>query len=556
MMSPLLQVSGLDIGFPAAAPLVRGLSFSLSQGQVLGLVGESGSGKSLTVSALIGLLPEGMAAQGTASFDGVDLLSLPQHTWRSLRGRRIAMVFQDPMAALNPFMTIGAQLAEAIRAHHPLRGSALEARTVEAVQEVGLDHGFLERHPHTLSGGQQQRAVIALALAGDPCLLLADEPTTALDTVVQAQILALLHSLATTRGLAMIFISHDLGVVSRIADTVGIMQHGELVECGPTARLLSAPSHPYSRALVAACRDLSCWEGVPAAGPFALRLRNLTVSYRSGGLMRRSRRVVHGIDLDIPAGGVLSVVGASGGGKSSIARALVGLAEAEADAVEVGGTTLPLGLRGRRSAAAQRVQIVFQNPTASLNPRMTVEAVLEEALRRRTPLRSDRRDRILAILSEVGLGAEHLQRLPHQLSGGQKQRIAIARALLADPVLLICDEILSALDATVQGQILELLRRLRTERGLALLFIGHDLGVVRILGGIVAVVDQGHIVEQGAASEILAHPQHAFTARLVAAEVSLLAGGHNAGPEAPPALRAPSYAGASNRQFEPQSARP
>jgi peptide/nickel transport system ATP-binding protein len=273
-------------------------------------------------------------------------------------------------------------------------------------------------------------------------------------------------------------------------------------------------------------------------------------------MMRRSRRVVHGIDLDIPAGGVLSVVGASGGGKSSIARALVGLAEADADAVEVGGTTLPLGLRGRRSAVAQQVQIVFQNPTASLNPRMTVEAVLGEALRRRTLSRSERRSRILAILLEVGLGAEHLQRLPHQLSGGQKQRIAIARALLADPLLLICDEILSALDATVQGQILDLLRRLRAERGLALLFIGHDLGVVRILGGVVAVVDQGHIVEKGAASEILAHPKHTFTARLVAAEVSLLTGGNKEGPGADPVPSTPSYAGATNRQFEPQNARP
>jgi peptide/nickel transport system ATP-binding protein len=517
----MLQLSGLEIGFPGAAPLVRDLGFDLSPGEVLGLVGESGSGKSLTVSALIGLLPEGMAARGSAIFAGEDLLALPQRGWRRLRGRRIAMVFQDPMAALNPFMTIGAQLAEAIRAHHAPRGEGLQARVAEGLEEVGLDAACAGRHPHALSGGQQQRAVIALALAGDPCLLLADEPTTALDTVVQAQILALLRRLASTRGLAMVFISHDLGVVARIADRVGIMRHGALLEIGPTAGLLSTPRHSYSRALVSAYRDMPRWGDATPQGTPALRLRNLTVRYRSGGLLRRMREVVQGIDLDIPQGGVLSLIGASGGGKSSVARALVGLAEARADLVELGGIPLPLGLAGRRQAVAQRVQIVFQNPNASLNPRLTVAQVLAEAPRRQQLPGEEHRRRAIAALEEVGLGAEHLARSPHQLSGGQKQRVAIARALLTEPALLICDEILSALDATVQVQILNLLRRLRADRGLALLFIGHDLGVVRTLGGCVAVIEAGRIVERGTAAEVLGRPSHAFTRRLVAAELSL-----------------------------------
>lgn len=516
--APLLRVHDLQVGFPGAPPLVRELCFTLSRGEVLGLVGESGSGKSITVSALIGLLPHGMVARGEATFDGMDLLSMPPQGWRKLRGRRIAMVFQDPLTALNPFMTIGAQLVEAIGAHHRQLGRDLRQRADELLGEVGLDGAFHDRYPHALSGGQQQRAVIALALSGNPCLLLADEPTTALDAVVQAQILALLRRLATSRGLAMIFISHDLNVVARIADTVGIMCQGELLEAGPTTRLLSNPSHPYSRTLVTACRDLPNWEQQPLGDVPALRLRNLSVSYRSGGMLQRRRQVVHGIDLDVPAGGILSVVGASGGGKSSIARALVGLAEATADICEIGGATVPLGLRGRRGEAAQRVQIVFQNPTASLNPRMTVAQVLAEALRRQGLSRGECHRRATSALDEVGLGEEHLSRYPHQLSGGQKQRVAIARALLTEPTLLICDEILSALDATVQAQILGLLRRLRSDRGLALLFIGHDLGVVRTLGGSVAVVEAGRIVEQGTAAEVLSQPHHEFTRNLVAAE--------------------------------------
>ncbi|ONG52325.1 hypothetical protein BKE38_14780 [Pseudoroseomonas deserti] len=523
MSPPLLHVSALSIGFPGAAPLVQPLGFSLARGEVLGLVGESGSGKSLTASALIGLLPEGMAATGLAVFEGRDLISLPARDWRRLRGRRIAMVFQDPMAALNPFMTIDAQLHEALRTHRPLRGAALATAGASLLREVGLDPALGARHPHTLSGGQQQRAVIALALSGDPCLLLADEPTTALDTLVQAQILSLLRQLTQQRGLAMLFISHDLAVVARVADQVGILRRGELLEIGPTADMLSAPKHAYSQALVAACRDLTAWEAhKPVAAPPALRVRGLSVTYRAG-LLRQPRAAVHDVALEIPRGGVLSLVGASGGGKSSIARALVGLAEAQASVAEVDGAALPLGIAGRRQQVAQKIQIVFQNPNASLNPRASVAQVLAEALARHGLPRPERDRRAAAALEEVGLGAEHLPRRPHELSGGQKQRVAIARALLAGPSLLICDEILSALDATVQRQILALLRRLRQERGLALLFIGHDLKVVRSLGGDVAVIEAGRIVEQGPAETVLAAPRHAFTQRLVAAALPVAA---------------------------------
>ncbi|WP_203330587.1 nickel ABC transporter ATP-binding protein NikE [Rhodovastum atsumiense] len=513
----MLRLSGLTIGLPGRAPLVRDISFDLAAGEVLGLVGESGSGKSLTVSALIGLLPPAMRRAGSARFDGQELFTLAPRAWRRLRGRRIAMVFQDPMAVLNPFMTIGAQIEEVLRAHHPFRGAALRARAAALLTEVGLDITLAGRHAHALSGGQQQRVVIALALAGDPCLLLADEPTTALDTVVQAQILALLRDLVSRRGLAMIFISHDLAVVARIADRVGIMHRGELLELGATDRLLAHPEHPYSRALVTARHALRPWPDQPAAAP-VLRLRGLHVAYRSGWLPGRARKVVHGIDLDIPAGGVLSLIGASGSGKSSVARALVGLAPAHAALAEVNGRPLPFGLAGRRKAAAQQVQIVFQNPPASLNPRLSVAAMLAEAVSRQRLTRAEVLARMGAVLREVGLDESHLTRLPHQLSGGQQQRIAIARALLAGPSLLICDEILSALDANVQVQIIDLLRGLRERRGLALLFIGHDLSVVRTLGGEVAVMDAGTIVERGAAADVLSRPCHAFTRRLLAAE--------------------------------------
>jgi len=516
----LLAVTGLTVA-AGERRLVDAVSFAIAPGEVLGLVGESGSGKSLTALALAGLLPEGIAVTGgRADFAGQRLTGLTERGWRALRGRRIAMVFQDPMASLNPFMTAGAQVMEALRQHHAEPSAALRARCDRLFREVGLDAALHPgRRPHQLSGGQQQRVVIAMALAGDPELLLADEPTTALDAAVQAQILALLRRLVADRGLAMLFISHDLGVVASVSQRVGVMRHGRLLEIGPVGRVLRAPSHPYTRELVDARSRLAGEVRAAASGEeVVLRVEGLAVAYPGQGAFAAPRRVVVGVDLTLARGEAFCLLGASGSGKSSVARALMGLAARPAGRVELTGRVLPPGLAARRDPLSRRIQMVFQNPYSSLNPRLTVLQALTEPLMTAGVPRAEWRARAGAALAEVGLAAEHLDRHPHALSGGQRQRVAIARALLADPAVLVCDEVLSALDASVQGQVLALLQRLRRERRLAVLFITHDLGVARYLGGQVGVMAEGRIVERGDTAEVLDNPRHAMTQGLLAAE--------------------------------------
>jgi peptide/nickel transport system ATP-binding protein len=515
----LLEVHDLSIAFWSAPPLIRDVSFRIARGEVIGLVGESGSGKSLTAFAVLGLLPPGARVLPGSSirFEGRELLGLPEAELRQLRGARIAMVFQDPVACLTPTQCVGDHVAEAARQHGRLHGSALRARVAALFDEVGLDPSLMARFPHQLSGGQQQRVMIAGALAGDPALLLADEPTTALDATVQAQVLDLLDGLTRRRGLSMLFVSHDLAVVARMARRVGVMHRGKLVEQGSVADLLVRPRTAETRALLDARRGLDPPAEPPPARMPVLSIEDLTVEYPGRGLLSRPHRAVHGVSLAVAPGGVLGIVGESGSGKTTVAKALVGLAQPSGGRIILDDKPLPKGLAARRDPFTQRVQIVFQNPYGSLSPRRTIAATLAEPLERLGVRSAERADRSAAALMEVGLSAEHLARYPHELSGGQRQRIALARALLAEPAVLVCDEIVSALDLTVQLQVLRLLRDLQARRGLALLFITHDLGVLAHLAQEVAVMRHGRVVERGPTRRVLTAPEADYTRALVAA---------------------------------------
>ena len=521
--APLLELRDVSIAFGTAAPVVRGVSFAIRRGETFGLVGESGSGKSLCAFAVLGLLPGGarVLPGGSVRFDGRELTGLPEAEMRPLRGRRIAMVFQDPMAAMTPTLAAGEVVAETLRAHLGLRGAEQRARVAALFAEVGLDPALAARYPHQLSGGQQQRVMIAAALAGEPALLLADEPTTALDATVQAQVLALLAELVAKRGLAMLFVSHDLAVVARMADRVGVMHRGDLVEEGPVAEVLGAPRAEPTRALLAARAALHRAPPAPPPPPPLLTVEDLAVEYPGAGLFARPARVVSGISLAVAPGRVVGIVGESGSGKTTVGKALVGLARPAGGRILLGGRPLPQGLAGRRSAEAQRVQMIFQNPYGSLSPRRTIAATLAEPLERLGHPAAERRDRAAAALAEVALPPDHLDRYPHQLSGGQRQRIAIARALLAEPSVLICDEIVSALDVPIQVQVLRLLRAVQARRRIAMLFITHDLQVLAHLAQDVLVMRRGRMIEQGPTLDVLDTPREAYTRELVAAMPAL-----------------------------------
>lgn len=507
------------------ATVVDGVSLTLKAGEALALVGESGSGKSLTALGIAGLTPPAARLSGSLLIDGVEMLGAPERAWRKLRGARIGMVFQEAMGSLNPAMRIGAQIAEAIAAHQALPGDAIARRVLDALAEVGLPdpHGKAAAFPHQLSGGQQQRVMIAMALAADPALLIADEPTTALDTTVQAQILALLATLQARRALALLFVSHDLGVVSGIAKTVAVMRQGRVVEAGQTARVFGAPSHPYTASLLASRpgRNVRVKAGDSAAVP-ALEIRDLVVTYRAHRLGAPRLRAVDGVTLSLPAGSALGLVGESGSGKSTLARAVVGLVAPARGTIRLFGRDA-LGSWERRERA-RAAQMVFQDAAGSLNPRLTIARILAEplAVHALCPP-ADYRARALRLLEEVALEAAHLDRYPHQLSGGQRQRVAIARALAVDPRLLVCDEPVSALDMTVQAQVLDLLGRIRRDRGLALLFIGHDLEAVGAVSDRIAVMKDGRIVEIGTAEAVLRHPVTPYAQALVAAMPTRLA---------------------------------
>ena len=540
-MTPVLEIRDLEIlvdGEEGTRQAVRGLSLAIARGETFALVGESGSGKSVTALSLLRLLPPSLGiARGAALLAGTDLHRLPEGRLRELRGGRVGTIFQEPATSLNPVMRIGEQIEETLRAHTALRGAAARARVVEWLRRVGIPEPErrIDDYPFQFSGGQKQRIMIALALAAEPDLLIADEPTTALDVTVQAQILALLADIQRELGMAILLITHDLAVVRQVAHHVALMRHGEIVESAPAAEFFQAPRHPYARELFAAIPTFAkrgqTLAGSPRAlpqrepGERLLEVRELAVHYplRRGawGRTRDWVRAVDGVSFDLHAGETLALLGESGCGKTTTGKALLRLLDGPriGGSARLGGAEL-LSADGRTLQRLRRqIQIVFQDPFASLDPRMRIAATLEQGLLALRPEldAAERQRRAAALVERVGLPGDTLQRFPHEFSGGQRQRIAIARALIVEPQVLVCDEPTSALDVSVQAQILDLLRELQAERGLAYLFITHNFGVVEYLADRIAVMDGGRIVEQGSAERVLRAPAHAMTQRLLAA---------------------------------------
>ncbi|MEY4685524.1 MAG: hypothetical protein RLZ25_1983 [Pseudomonadota bacterium] len=534
-MTALLEIEDLVLGFPQEGVdrvVVDGVSFALNAGECLALVGESGSGKSVTALAAMRLLsPQARIQSGSIRLNGEDLLALPEYRMEAVRGRRIGMVFQDPMAALNPVLTIGQQVLEAISGKMRAASSA-RAKALALLEQVGLPdppQQFLA-YPHQLSGGMRQRVLIAQALAGDPDLLIADEPTTALDVLLQAQIMALLDCLRKERGMALWLITHDLASVHGVADRVIVMREGKVVETAG-GEFFSGPKTSYGRELLSAIPRLSaCLERSedPDRSEVktpVLNIQDLFVAYPSPRRWFSGKSsiepVVKGVSFDLFEGETLAVVGGSGCGKTSLARGLLGLANLPSGQIQVDGVSL--GQRKGRLDRHPAIQVVFQDPYASMNPRMVVSSILEEGLRALLPeLSKDvRNQRIWECLEAVGLEDSALERYPHEFSGGQRQRLCIARSLLLRPKVLILDEPTSALDVTVQAQVLDLLQSLRDRFGLSYLFITHDLGVVAQMAERVAVMHEGRFVEMGATREVLLTPQHSVTRRLIDAMPSL-----------------------------------
>ena len=541
MTGPLLSVQDLSVAFRSRGPrgeLVENLavdrvSFDIGPGETVALVGESGSGKSVTALSIPRLLPYPAAHHpgGRILFDGRDLLLASESDLLGIRGRDITMVFQEPMTSLNPLHTVARQVGEILTLHRGLGRRQARARTLELLELVGIrdPDSRLDAFPHQLSGGQRQRVMIAMALANGPKLLVADEPTTALDVTVQAQILALLADLKARLGMAMLFITHDLGIVRKIADRVCVMTGGRIVEAGPVAAIFGAPRHAYTKRLLAA-EPTGRANPVPARAPTVVEAGPIRVRFpiRRGFLRRTVGHVqaVDGVSLRLAEGETLGVVGESGSGKTTLGLALLRLTRSEGPIVVLGQRvdTLKAGaLRPLR----REMQIVFQDPYGSLSPRLSVAEIVEEGLlvQKRGLGRAERRDIVARALADVGLDPSTMDRFPHEFSGGQRQRIAIARAMALDPKLVVLDEPTSALDQSVQAQIVDLLRRLQAERKLAYLFISHDLRVVRALANHVLVMKDGAVVEEGAADRIFAAPVHPYTQALFAAAFGLEAKG-------------------------------
>ena len=527
MSTPLLSVEGLVIEFGRGAerfPAVNGIDLTLEAGRTLGLVGESGCGKSVTSLAIMRLVPEppGHYAAGRIMFEGRDLLALPEHEMRDLRGGRIGMVFQELMTSLNPVYTLGFQLTEMLQAHAKLSAKAARDRAIELLDMVGLPSptSRVDDYPHQLSGGQRQRVMIAMALANGPELLIADEPTTALDVTIQAQILDLLAELKRAEGLSMLFISHDLGIVRRIADRVCVMKDGEIVEQGRTAELFANPQHPYTRKLLAA-EPTGVAEPIADGAAEIVATRDLRVWFPiKRGFLRRTVghiKAVNGATLSVRAGETLGIVGESGSGKTTLALAIMRLIESRGPILFLGQDISALAGRSLRRLRRD-MQIVFQDPYGSLSPRMTVGQIIAEGLGVHgvEPGR-DRRQMVTDIMAEVGLDPAAMDRYPHEFSGGQRQRIAIARAMILRPQVVVLDEPTSALDMTVQVQIVELLRGLQRKYGLAFLFISHDLRVVRAMSHQIMVMRAGEVVEQGPTAQVFDAPQTDYTRALMAA---------------------------------------
>ncbi|EKE44470.1 peptide ABC transporter, ATP-binding protein, putative [Oceaniovalibus guishaninsula JLT2003] len=530
-MTPVLSIRGLDVRFRqdgAETHAVRDVSFDIARGETVALVGESGSGKSVTALAGLDLLAGSAAVTGSVRYDGEELVGAPERTLRRIRGNDISFIFQEPMTSLNPLHTLERQLTESLELHQGLRGDKARARVLDLLDKVGIHDGEsrLGAYPHQLSGGQRQRVMIAMALANGPDLLIADEPTTALDVTIQAQILELLADLKRREGLSMLFITHDLTIVRKFADRVCVMKAGEIVERGPTARIFGDPQHPYTRMLLAA-ESTGLPGPVAPDAPVIVRTDGLRVWFPiQRGLLKRTVghvKAVNDATLSVRAGETLGIVGESGSGKTTLALAIMRLIASEGDIAFVGRPIQGLRSRQLRPLRAD-MQIVFQDPYGSLSPRMTVEEIIAEGLGIHgvEPGR-DKRQMVADIMAEVGLDPATMHRYPHEFSGGQRQRIAIARAMILRPKLVVLDEPTSALDMTVQVQIVELLRDLQARYGLAYLFISHDLKVVRAMAHQVMVMRRGDVVEAGPAAEVFDAPRTDYTRALMAAAFDLKA---------------------------------
>ncbi|MFF7009659.1 ABC transporter ATP-binding protein [Streptomyces fimicarius] len=525
---PLVEVTGLTVDF-GSVRAVDGLSFTLEAGGALGVVGESGSGKSASAYALLGLhRGTGARVGGLVRVAGTDVNAADDRALRALRGAKAAMVFQDPLSSLDPYYPVGDQIAEVYRVHRPVSRKAARARAVEVLDRVGIPDAARRSRlrPHEFSGGMRQRALIAMALACEPLLLIADEPTTALDVTVQAQILDLLHDLRHETGMGLLLVTHDVGVAAESVDEVLVMRHGKEVERGPVARVLGAPREPYTKELLAAVPRVETRRVVPVPAP---RAEETSVPLLEAVGLRRefgrgSGRVaaVDGVSLAVHAGRTLGIVGESGSGKTTLGRMLVRLLDPTAGRLRYGGTEIGSLPEKELRSFRRDLQMVFQDPVASLNPRRSVGESVADPLRAAGESDEGRiRDRVGALLERVGLDPAHFERYPHEFSGGQRQRIGIARALAAEPKLIVCDEPVSALDVTTQAQVIELLSELQRELGIGLVFIAHDLAVVRQVSDEVAVMRRGVIVEQGGADEVYGQPRDPYTRQLLAAVPAL-----------------------------------
>lgn len=520
----MISVKDLTITTAHGAELVHGASFDIAPGDRVGLIGESGSGKSLTALAIMGLLDANLTARGSVTFHGDELVGAPEKYLAALRGRKMSMIFQEPMTALNPLMKVGKQIAEVLRVHAMASKNQATAQTAELLEDVGLTPDMAQRYPHQMSGGQRQRVLIAMALAGNPDLLLCDEPTTALDVTVQAQIVRLIIDLAEKRGAALLFITHDLGLVSTVCERVMVMKEGRIVEDGPTQALLTEPQHPYTRGLLAAS-DLDARDpdghlytvrtaangtyqrGValaipprPELGEEILLVNQLRRVYSQRSFLHSEESVgLDGVSFTLRRGQRLGIVGGSGSGKSTLLRIVAGLDTPTSGSLQVSGTT----------------RMVFQDPFSSLDPRMTIADSVAEPLRELP--RTERMERVRTVLDEVGIPTSALQRYPHEFSGGQRQRISIARALTVRPDILLADEPVSALDVSVRAMVLNILEDLVGAHGMSLIFVSHDLSVVRQVCSDVLVMNKGRVVESGSIDAVYRTPQDAYTRKLLAA---------------------------------------
>ncbi len=530
MRKPLLRIENLSLENGRGEPVLDRLSLSVARGEIYALVGESGSGKTLTSLATMGLLPAGICMRGGEIYlDDTALLSRTEAQMCDIRGKRIAMIFQEPMSALNPVMRIGEQIAEAIRLHMRLGRQQAKERVVKLLEEVGIDDAAqrYDWYPHQFSGGQKQRVVIAMALACDPEVIVADEPTTALDVTVQAQILALLRESCRKRGTAMLFITHDLAVAASLSDRIGVLRKGVLVEEAATSRFFVAAKHPYSRMLLDAV--------MPKKNDFSrveksalLRVENLSVRFaiRKGWLKRTVgyTEAVRNASLTLRRGETLALVGESGSGKSTLAKAILKLVTPSEGAVYYKQKRIDRLSAKDFLPYRRKIQMIFQDPYAALNPRMRIDEIISEGMRNFglvVPGSDDERERLKALMRRVELDERFLSRYPHALSGGQRQRVVIARALAVEPEVIVCDEPTSALDVRVRGEILKLLERIQEETAVSYLFITHDLSIVPQLAHRVAVMYRGRIVSYGTPDEVMRHPEEPYTRRLMQAAPKL-----------------------------------